>query len=65
MLGQLLRWTLDSSFKDKKIDYSRMMQIVKDSGYDGHIGIEYEGYKLSEEAGVRATKKLIIDSVGN
>ena len=40
-------------------DYKRMMQIVKDSGYKGHIGIEYEGKKLSEPAGVKATKALL------
>ncbi len=48
--------------QDSAIDYSRMMRIVSESGYEGHIGIEYEGYKLSEEAGILATKKLIIDS---
>ena len=52
-----------SNGQDKKIDFSRMMKIIADSGYNGHIGIEYEGYKLSEEAGILATKKLIIDSI--
>lgn len=40
-------------------DYSRMLQIVKNAGYTGHIGIEYEGSKLSEEEGIRATKALL------
>jgi hydroxypyruvate isomerase len=40
-------------------DYSRMMQILKESGWKGYIGIEYEGSKLSEEEGIRATKKLL------
>jgi sugar phosphate isomerase/epimerase len=40
-------------------DYSRMLKIVKDAGYTGHIGIEYEGSKLSEEEGIRATKALL------
>ncbi len=53
----------DSSGQDKKIDFKRMMQIIGASGYKGYIGIEYEGYKLSEDAGILATKKLIIDSV--
>jgi sugar phosphate isomerase/epimerase len=40
-------------------DYSKMLPIVKAVGYTGHIGIEYEGNKLSEEEGIRATKKLL------
>jgi hydroxypyruvate isomerase len=32
---------------------------VKDSGYQGYIGIEYEGERMSEEDGIRATKKLL------
>ena len=40
-------------------DYSRILPIVKNAGYTGHIGIEYEGSKLSEEEGIRATKALL------
>ncbi|MCU0449756.1 MAG: sugar phosphate isomerase/epimerase [Bernardetiaceae bacterium] len=40
-------------------DYERLLKIVKDAGYTGHIGIEYEGEKLSENEGVLATKKLL------
>lgn len=40
-------------------DYDRMLRIVKDAGYTGHIGIEYEGSKLSEEEGIMATKALL------
>jgi sugar phosphate isomerase/epimerase len=40
-------------------DYSRMLKIVKDAGYTGYIGIEYEGSKLSEDDGIRATKQLL------
>ncbi len=56
-------YDFDSSGQDKKIDFKRMMGIVGEAGYEGYIGIEYEGYKLSEDAGILATKKLIIDSV--
>ena len=41
------------------IDYHKMLRIVKESGYQGHIGIEYEGENLSEDEGIRATKQLI------
>jgi sugar phosphate isomerase/epimerase len=40
-------------------DYHRMMKIVLDAGYSGFVGIEYEGNKLSEPDGIRATKKLL------
>ncbi|PSQ92717.1 MAG: hypothetical protein BRD30_02125, partial [Bacteroidetes bacterium QH_2_63_10] len=40
-------------------DFERMMQIVLDAGYHGHVGIEYEGDGLSEYEGIRATKRLL------
>ena len=40
-------------------DFFRMMKIVLDAGYRGHVGIEYEGDSLSEVEGVKATKKLL------
>jgi L-ribulose-5-phosphate 3-epimerase len=40
-------------------DYRRMMKIVLDAGYRGYCGIEYEGSKLSEAEGIRATKRLL------
>lgn len=40
-------------------DYPRMMKIVRDSGYRGYVGIEYEGDKLSEARGIQATKLLL------
>ncbi|MBB5283203.1 sugar phosphate isomerase/epimerase [Rhabdobacter roseus] len=40
-------------------DYSKMMKIIKDSGFKGIIGIEYEGSKLDEYAGIKATKAIL------
>jgi sugar phosphate isomerase/epimerase len=40
-------------------DYTKMLAIVKNARYKGHIGIEYEGDKLPEEEGIRATKALL------
>ncbi len=40
-------------------DYMKMLPIVKQAGYTNYIGIEYEGVKLSEEDGVRATLALL------
>ncbi|MGH9832685.1 MAG: sugar phosphate isomerase/epimerase family protein [Blastocatellia bacterium] len=40
-------------------DYHKMMKIVLDARYSGFVGIEYEGDKMSEPDGIRATKKLL------
>lgn len=40
-------------------DYHKMMKIVMDAGYKGFVGIEYEGGKIDEYAGIKATKKLL------
>ena len=37
-----------------------MLQIVKDAGYTGYIGVEYEGSELSEEEGIIATRDLLL-----
>ncbi|WP_424494270.1 sugar phosphate isomerase/epimerase family protein [Salinimicrobium sp. GXAS 041] len=42
------------------IDFKRMLEIVKDAGYSGYIGIEYEGPRLSPEEGILATKNLLV-----
>lgn len=41
-------------------DYYKLLKIVKDSGFRGIIGIEYEGRNLSPDEGVKATKELLI-----
>jgi L-ribulose-5-phosphate 3-epimerase len=40
-------------------DYRRMMRIVLDAGYRGWVGVEYEGDRLSEHDGIRATIRLL------
>lgn len=49
----------DEKGDETKTDYRRMLQIVKDAGYRGWVGIEYEGGRLSEDDGILATKKLL------
>lgn len=41
-------------------DYPRLLKIVKDAGFRGYIGIEYEGSDLSEDDGILATRDLLI-----
>ncbi|SHF59349.1 Sugar phosphate isomerase/epimerase [Mariniphaga anaerophila] len=49
----------DADGNDTRSDYFRLMKIVKDSGYKGWVGIEYEGRELSEKEGILATKRLL------
>ena len=49
----------DAEGNETKTDYLRMMKIVLATGYSGFVGIEYEGGKLDEFAGIRATKALL------
>lgn len=53
-------FAFDSAGQETTIDYSRMMRIVVEAGYHGHVGIEYEGDNLGEFEGVRATKELLV-----
>ena len=41
------------------IDVPKMMKIVNDAGYDGFVGIEYEGNRLKEFEGIAAAKRLL------
>jgi L-ribulose-5-phosphate 3-epimerase len=49
----------DEQGNERNIDYLRMLKIVLDAGYRGHLGIEYSGNGLSEPDGILATKKLL------
>lgn len=49
----------DTDGNETKTDYRKMMQIVLDAGYHGYVGIEYEGDKLGEADGIKATKALL------
>ncbi|MEO0571723.1 MAG: TIM barrel protein, partial [Bacteroidota bacterium] len=44
--------------ENTKIDYYKMLKIVKDAGFSGHIGIEYEG-EMAEHEGIVLTKALV------
>jgi sugar phosphate isomerase/epimerase len=52
-------YDFDAAGNDTKIDYARMMKIVKDAGYKGFVGVEYEGEVTGEEEGIVKTKALI------
>ncbi len=52
-------YDFDAQGNETIIDYQKMLDIVKAAGYAGYIGIEYEGTRLSEPDGIRATKALL------
>lgn len=52
-------YDFDAAGNETTIDYRRMLRIVREAGYSGFIGIEYEGGRLSEAEGILATKRLL------
>lgn len=53
-------YDFNASGEETTIDYKRMLKLVKDSGYNGFIGVEYEGQRLSEIDGIMKTKQLLL-----
>lgn len=49
----------DESGEEIHTDFAKMMEIVVDSGYEGYLGIEYEGSNLGEVEGILKTKALL------
>ncbi len=49
----------DEQGNERNTDYRKMLGIVREAGYRGWIGIEYEGSMLPEEEGILATKRLL------
>lgn len=52
-------YAFDENGDETTIDYYKMLQIVKDSGYEGYIDVEFEGPEDDPIAGIKATKALI------
>ena len=46
-------------------DFGRMLRIVMNSGYNGYIGIEFEGGDVDEMRGISLTKELLEKSRDN
>ena len=51
--------SFDSEGKETNTDFDRMIGIVLSSGYNGYIGIEFEGSEVDEVQGVKLTKNLL------
>jgi sugar phosphate isomerase/epimerase len=52
-------YDFDENGNETTIDFQRMIDMVHKSEYTGYVGIEYEGSKLSEPEGIKATKALL------
>lgn len=52
-------YDFDEDGNETTLDVERLMRIVKNAGYTGYVGIEYEGNRLSEDEGIKATKALL------
>lgn len=52
-------YTFDEEGNEADMDFPRLFNIVKESGFSGYIGIEYEGDQLPEDEGIIATKNLL------
>ena len=51
--------SFDWKGNETNTDYKKMISIVLSSGYNGYIGIEFEGSEVDEIEGVKLTKKLM------
>ncbi len=49
----------DENGNEVHSDFLKIMKIVKESGFKGYVGVEYEGSELSEDEGIKATKALL------
>jgi len=52
-------YDFDAEGNETRVDYVKMMQIIADSKYSGYIDVEYEGNKLSEDEGIKASIVLL------
>jgi len=53
-------YDFDTYGNESNLNFNTLLKIVKDSGYTGFIGVEYEGSELSEEEGIAATRALLL-----
>ncbi|MFQ3341196.1 MAG: sugar phosphate isomerase/epimerase [Flavobacteriaceae bacterium] len=49
----------DADGNETTLDFMKLMTIVREAGYTGFVGVEYEGSRLSEKDGIIATKELL------
>ncbi|MFN8416989.1 MAG: sugar phosphate isomerase/epimerase family protein [Cytophagaceae bacterium] len=52
-------FAFDAEGNESTIDFAKMFSLMKASGFEGYVGVEYEGGSVSEDEGIRKTKALI------
>lgn len=52
-------YDFNAAGEQPKMDYKRLLDIVKASGFKGYIGVEFEGETQSEDSGIRNTIALV------
>lgn len=53
-------YAFDAEGNETTLDYPRLMKIVKDAGFNGYVGVEFEGTTISEEEGIASTRNLLL-----
>ncbi len=53
-------YKFDENGNETTIDFTKMLQSVKDAGYTGYVSVEYEEEGPGEREGIQATKKLLL-----
>ena len=52
-------YDFDEHGEQPLLDYRKLVNLVKASGFSGYIGIEFEGPTQPEDEGIRKTKRLL------
>jgi len=55
-------YAFDENGYETTIDFVRMLQIIKDSGYKGYVSVELDIDTNNEKEGILATKELLINA---
>ncbi|MEM6916402.1 MAG: TIM barrel protein [Verrucomicrobiota bacterium] len=50
----------DAEGNETNVDFQRMLKIVKEAGFSGYIGIEFEGHDMEPVEGINLTRDLIL-----
>ena len=49
----------DAQLKETSMNMDRLMKTVEAAGYQGYVGIEYEGNRMTEFEGIQAAKRYL------
>ena len=54
-------YSFNENGREETIDYKNMLEIIKAEGYNGFIGVEFEGTEIPPREGIMKTKNLLIE----